>query len=262
MINPNPDTQSYNEVGLLVHNDVFSLSEIEHIKQMIDSYVQEGHNGIIFERDSEVIRGAHGCHLYDPFFTDLVTDHRLATFPVNALGGDVYVHQFKINFKFALDGARWPWHQDFVYWQREDGMPAPRAISAAIFLDDVTEFNGPLTFIRGSHVNAELNQTLQHDEDACWRSTVGEILKYELDRDVLKEICEDHDMLFAPKAKAGSVLFFHPLIAHSSASSISFGDRKMVIITYNRTNNTPNPKNMKRPEFMGNKNFTAVKIKS
>ena len=64
------------------------------------------------------------------------------------LGGDVYMHQFKINAKAAFNGDVWQWHQDFGTWHRDDEMPEPRAMNIALFLEDVTEFNGALMFIR------------------------------------------------------------------------------------------------------------------
>src|SRR3546814_9075899 len=67
------------------------------------------------------------------------------------LGGEVYVHQFKINGKAAFDGDVWQWHQDYGTWAADDDMPAPRAMNLAVYLDEVTEFNGPLLFIPGSH---------------------------------------------------------------------------------------------------------------
>ena len=67
------------------------------------------------------------------------------------LGGPVYVHQFKINGKAAFDGDVWQWHQDYGTWARDDLMPEPRAMNVALFLDDVTEFNGALMIIPKSH---------------------------------------------------------------------------------------------------------------
>jgi hypothetical protein len=66
-------------------------------------------------------------------------------------GEQVYMHQFKINGKMAFEGDVWQWHQDYGTWQRDDDMPEARAMNIALFLDDVTEFNGPLMFIPKSH---------------------------------------------------------------------------------------------------------------
>ena len=56
-----------------------------------------------------------------------------------------------MNGKAAFGGDVWQWHYDFATHHREDGTPKPLALNLHIFLDDVTEFNGPLWFVRGSH---------------------------------------------------------------------------------------------------------------
>src|SRR5213076_2650633 len=50
-------------------------------------------------------------------------------------GAPLYMHQFKINAKSAFTGDVWQWHQDYGTWKRDDGMPEPRAMNVAIFLD-------------------------------------------------------------------------------------------------------------------------------
>ena len=68
--------------------------------------------------------------------------------PLQQLFGEgVYVHQFKINAKAAFEGDVWQWHQDYGTWARDDGMPEPRAMNIAIFLDEVLPINGPLMLI-------------------------------------------------------------------------------------------------------------------
>ena len=57
------------------------------------------------------------------------------------------MHQFKINAKAAFEGDVWQWHQDYGTWARDDGMPEPRAMNIAVFLDEVMPINGPLMLI-------------------------------------------------------------------------------------------------------------------
>jgi len=65
--------------------------------------------------------------------------------PVEQLFGEqVYMHQFKINAKSAFTGDVWQWHQDYGTGNRDDGMPEPRAMNIAIFLDEVMPINRPL----------------------------------------------------------------------------------------------------------------------
>ena len=53
----------------------------------------------------------------------------------------------KINAKAAFTGDVWQWHQDYGTWKRDDGMPEPRAMNIAIFLDEVMPINGPLMLV-------------------------------------------------------------------------------------------------------------------
>ena len=59
-------------------------------------------------------------------------------------GGEAYLHQFSINPKAVFEGELWGWHQGYPTWLEENCMPTPRVINVGLFLDDVTEFNGPL----------------------------------------------------------------------------------------------------------------------
>ena len=72
-------------------------------------------------------------------------------------GEDVYVHQFKLEAKAPSEGVVWQWHQDYGTWARDDGMPKPRAMNIAVFLDAVMAINGPLFLIRKSHRADVLN---------------------------------------------------------------------------------------------------------
>ena len=248
----------YDRDGFFLEEDVFSSVEIDKMVSKVDEYMGQNHPGIVFEDDGKTVRGVHGCHLYHRFFKNLVRDSRIGQLARDLLGGDIYVHQFKINFKRGLDGEKWPWHQDFVYWRNEDFMPAPNILSVGIFLDDVTPFNGPITFIRGSHTKEMMDQTLQAEADADWNSMVIENLKYVLSKSVLRNLCQSPEDMVAPTGKRGSVLFFHPCVAHCSASNMDFYDRRMIIISYNRTTNAPKLENLKRPEFMGSRDFTPL----
>src|SRR5207247_1616599 len=60
------------------------------------------------------------------------------------------------NAKAAFEGEVWQWHQDYGTWARDDGMPQPRAMNIAVFLDEVMPINGPLMFIPRSHKHGTL----------------------------------------------------------------------------------------------------------
>ena len=103
------------------------------------------------EKGKDAVRTNFAAHLYSEPFARLARHPRMVEPVQDLLGEALYMHQFKINGKAAFDGDVWQWHQDYGTWLNDDLMPAERAMNVAIFLDDVTEFNGPLMFIPGSH---------------------------------------------------------------------------------------------------------------
>ena len=75
------------------------------------------------------------------------------------------MHQFKINAKAAFDGDVWQWHQDYGTWARDDGMPEPRAMNIAVFLDEVMPINGPLMLVPKSHKHGVLKAGARSGDD-------------------------------------------------------------------------------------------------
>src|SRR5207245_8148112 len=105
----------------------------------------------IREKGSDAVRTNFAAHLYNRQFAKLARHPRMVEPIQKLLGEPVYMHQFKINGKMAFDGDVWQWHQDYGTWKNDDLMPEPRALTMAVFLDEVNEPNGPLMLIPGSH---------------------------------------------------------------------------------------------------------------
>jgi Phytanoyl-CoA dioxygenase (PhyH) len=47
--------------------------------------------------------------------------------------------------------------QDYGTWARDDGMPEPRAMNIAVFMDEVMPINGPLMLVPRSHEHGVLS---------------------------------------------------------------------------------------------------------
>lgn len=91
-------------------------------------------------------------------------------------------------------------NQDYGTWLRDDGMPQPRAMNIAVFLDPVMHINGPLMLIPKSHVEGNLKA--QKDT-----STTSYPLWTCDERDITR--LADIGGIVAPTGPAGSVLMFH-----------------------------------------------------
>jgi hypothetical protein len=249
------ELSSYDRAGFLLAADAFSASEIALLKAEMPGLLAEDSPRRVLEKDGRTVRALHGVHATNDVFGRLVRDPRLLEPARQILGSDVYVHQFKINIKAAFEGDVWKWHQDFIFWLKQDGMQEPRAINAMVFLDAVTEFNGPLYLIPGSQRAGVIDVAAHSSGD--WQSSFAADLKYSIPRDTLEGLVSS-DGLAAPKGDAGSVLFTHCNLVHGSPPNMSPFDRMLVIVTYNSVDNPLRPVPAPRPEFLVSRDFEPL----
>ncbi|MEV4315559.1 phytanoyl-CoA dioxygenase family protein [Actinocrispum sp. NPDC049592] len=221
----------------------------------------------IMERDGVTVRSVYGPHQTDPVVARTCRRAELAGAAMDIIGEPVYIHQSKINVKAAFVGDQWEWHQDYIYWLHDDGIHNPDLVNVAVFLDEVTEFNGPLTFVPGSHNEGVLAATekqgppMGYEDAPQWVSTLTADEKYQVRPDVIARLVRTNGMV-SPKGPAGSVLFFHPNILHASSQNISPFGRTTLITVYNGVSNPATSTGNPRPEFLAARDATPVRINS
>lgn len=252
----------YRDEGFLLLPNFFAGAEITTLCDQLPDLVKRDTPDRVLEKDGGTVRAVHGCHATNEIYAALVRLPRLLDPAKQIVGGDVYVHQFKINTKAAFRGDVWQWHQDFVFWHYEDGMPEPRVVNVAVFLDEVNEFNGPLFVIPGSHKEGMIDVVAQAEAEARngtagWVANVSADLKYSLDQETVARLARQSDIV-APKGQAGSVLFFDSNIAHGSVPNLSPWDRRLLIVTYNSVENIPVGGLSQRPDFLVGRDYTPL----
>jgi ectoine hydroxylase len=240
--------EEYERDGYVLLPEAFDPGELTLIRQHIDERSRTDDESRVLERDGRTIRALHGCHLKDALLARVVCHPSLLQPAQRLLGNELYTYQFKVNTKAAFRGDVWPWHQDYIFWKNADGMPEARAVSATLFLDDVTEFNGPLYFLIGSHREGCIEPDHAGADDG-WQNDVSVDLKYQLSERQMLDLTSRYG-LAAPKGPAGSVVFFDPNIVHGSPSNISASARRVLIVTYNALDNAPKHSARTRPEFL------------
>ena len=150
----------FNREGWLFLPELFSPEEVAHLaREAVNIY--DANRPEVWREKSGAPRTAFAAHLYNEAFGVLGAHPRMID-PVEQIFGEkVYMHQFKINAKAAFTGDVWQWHQDYGTWKRDDGMPEPRAMNIAIFLDEVMPINGPLMLVPKSQHAGDLKAS--HD---------------------------------------------------------------------------------------------------
>jgi len=255
--------ESYQRDGFLFFSQLFSLAEVESMRTELPALFAEASERRVLERGNLEVRSLYGSHTNNEIFRRLARHPRLVEPAMQILVGSVYVYQFKINAKVALRGDLWEWHQDFVFWQREDGVPEPRLVTMAVFLDEVTEFNGPLMIVPGSHHQGVVEPSTtsgvpqEYVGKPEWIANLTADLKYTIDKESLARLVA-RGGITAPKGPSGSALFFDCNLAHGSVPNLSPFDRKIVMVTYNRVDNVPRWPQSARPEFLASRDTNPV----
>jgi ectoine hydroxylase-related dioxygenase (phytanoyl-CoA dioxygenase family) len=240
--------REYEDTGFLLIHNYFSNDEITKMKGEAFTISEQDMPGKVREKNSGLVRALHGCHLSNEIFSRLTKLPRMLQPVEQIVGSPTYVYQFKINFKMAFGGDVWKWHQDYIYWMKEDGMARPSCTNALIFLDDVNEFNGPLLLIPGSHRHGLIDVSTT-EKKGDWKENFSADLKYSLDKETVAKLVQD-SRIVAPKGEKGAILFFHPNVVHGSAPNISPFNRTILIVTYNSVNNVPPFTAPARPDFI------------
>lgn len=246
--------KDYNEQGYLLLPGVFTEDETKALAAEADRLADRSNPQRVMERDGENVRAVYGVHHLSDTFDRLTRDRRAVEPARELLGSDVYIHQTQLNPKAPLVGDVWEWHQDFLYWARDDGMPKPDVLSAAIFFNDVTEFNGQILVIPGSHKLILENETTRYADG--WE-TAAQGFQHRIGLDTLRRIAGE-DRMVSVRERRGSILIFHGCVLHCSTPNLSPFARTVLFIRYNSIKNTLAPIANPRPEWVACRNPKIV----
>jgi ectoine hydroxylase len=239
--------RAFEEEGYVFLPELFSRAEVDRLMAEVPAIFAQRRPENVREQRGDVVRTAFAAQTYNDVFARLARHPRIIGPAMQLLGGPVYIHQFKINAKAAFDGDVWQWHQDYGTWARDDLMPEARAMNLAVFLEDVTQFNGPLLFIPGSHKEG----TLQAGHDTATTSYP----LWTIDDETITRLV-DAGGIAAPKGPAGSGLFFHGNLVHGSPSNMSPMGRTIVYISACHVDN--HIRRFKRPEWIAHRDFSPI----
>jgi len=239
--------REYRTEGFTFLPGLLSEREIAPVIERVKRLCGERRREVILEKDGKTVRSLMNVHRFDDLIGRFVRHPTLIHAARQLVESEVYIFQSIFNLKWAFTGDVWPWHQDYPTYMEDDGMPSPRAVNVLVFLEDVTEFNGPLMFIPGSHEAQPRVTSLDTEKTsypARWTSS-----------DFVDAQARSHGIA-APKGPPGSVVFAHTNILHGSGPNMSPWGRAMLSLTLNSVENRH--KGSRRPDWVVLNDFTPV----
>lgn len=211
----------YDRNGFLLVENVVSDGQLQELRRITYDLIEKS-RGVSESNDVYDLDEGHSAdtprltrvklpHKQHPFFWDLLKNSAITEILTDLLGPDTLLQTSKLNTKAPGGGAAVEWHQDWAFYPHtNDSM-----LAFGLMLEDVTEDNGPLMAIPGSHK--------------------GDILSH-MSNDVFCGAINPDDPLFDLKkavtltGKAGSMTVHHARTLHGSAPNRS--DLPRLILFY------------------------------
>ena len=219
------DCEAFDRDGYLIKRGLFSDAEAELLQQALatDEALQDSAFGLDDGYGGQTIVAVWN-HPGDDTLGIVGRLPRIAGACAKLLGGEVYHYHSKITSKAPGGGGTWDWHQDYGYWYK-NGLLFPNLASVAIAVSELTEANGTMRVLRGSHRCGRLEHAIMGGQNGA---DIGRV-------EVLMQRLEEVSFIAEP----GDACFFHCNTLHTTAPNVSDGNRDLLLCCYNRADNNP-----------------------
>ena len=210
----------YREHGYVVVHNALTEGQLARARSEIEAIVAKAHtvreNDDVYDledthtAESPRVRRIKSPHRLRPFFWDLVRAPNLIAAAARLLGPDIHLLGSKMNIKAAGFGASVEWHQDWAFYPHTND----DLLAMGVMLDDMSEDNGPLMVMPGSH----RGPIFDHHSGG---SFCGALDAKESGLDFAKAV-----KLTAP---AGSISLHHVRLVHGSGVNRSGHGRRLLL---------------------------------
>jgi ectoine hydroxylase-related dioxygenase (phytanoyl-CoA dioxygenase family) len=225
------EKKEFQERGLLLCRDAVDAAELTAMRREIALWVEQSRAhkapfgpptldgrprfdmGTEHSPERPALRRVNNPSDISPAYEAVMREAALVDMVADLIGPDVKFHHCKINLKLPRSETEVGYHQDFAYTPH----PNRDIVTALILLDDMTEENGCLTVVPGSHRGP------LHSLFAEGRFT-GFVAA-----DVAAEAKRRAEPVLGP---AGSVCLMHTSLLHGSAANSSAQSRGLYICVY------------------------------
>ena len=216
----NEQLNSYHQDGYVLVENAVTDEQLAKLQQITLELIEESKT-VSASNDVYDLEDGHSAenpkltriklpHKQNSYFWDVLVDSRITEVLRQILGENVLLQTSKLNTKASSGGSAVEWHQDWAFYPHtNDGL-----LACGLFLDDVTDQNGPLQVIPGSHNGPVLSH---HSNLGVFCGAIDPS-----DSDFEK------DKAVTLKGRAGSMSVHHVRTIHGSAPNYSEKPRKIL----------------------------------
>jgi ectoine hydroxylase-related dioxygenase (phytanoyl-CoA dioxygenase family) len=211
----------YDENGYLLVEDAVTPGQLRELREITYDFIERSRSvresDDVFDLDEghspenprlTRIKLPHKQH---PAFWEALKSERILDTLTSLLGPNVLIQTSKLNTKAPDGGAAVEWHQDWAFYPHTNDS----LLACGLMLEDVTEANGPLQVVPGTHKGP----ILSHHNGGVFCGAV--------------DPCDpsfERDKIVTLTGKAGSMTVHHVRTLHGSAPNRS--DRSRLILFY------------------------------
>ena len=211
----------YDVNGYLMVEDAVTPGQVQELRRIAYEFIErsrevtqsndvfdldEGHN-----RENPKLTRIKLPHKQHPLFWQTARSERILDVLQSLLGPNVLLQTSKLNTKAAGGGAAVEWHQDWAFYPHTNDS----LLACGLMLEDVTEANGPLQVVPGTHKGP----ILSHHMDGVFCGAVDPA-----------DPLFDKSKIVTLTGKAGSMTVHHVRTLHGSAPNRS--DRARLMLFY------------------------------
>jgi ectoine hydroxylase-related dioxygenase (phytanoyl-CoA dioxygenase family) len=215
--------EQYRTDGFVVVESVFTRDDLDSvdrtIRELTDAAIASDDFSSVMELEPDLLDGERvPRRIYNPFeqhgtFRNLATDSRVLDRIESLIGHDIQLQHSKLNMKPAKVGSIVEWHQDLAYFPHTND----DLVTTLVYLDDAIEENGCLQVLPRHHTHYFDHRL----PDGLFAGMITE------------QISDGRfGRAVALPAPAGSVIFMHAMVPHSSLPNRSDRGRRTLIFEY------------------------------
>ncbi len=212
----------YHERGFIAVGEVLPDEQVAELQAVTDDFVERSRtvteHSDVFDLepdhtpDAPKLRRLKEPHLVHDAYDRVLRDDGIVEMASQLLGTyAVRTHGTKLNMKSGEFGSPVHWHQDWAFYPHTND----DVLAVGVAIDDMTQENGCLLAIPGSH----RGPVLDHNQDGAF---VGAVTDLSFDPDDAEPI----------EIAAGGISIHHVRTLHGSLNNTSEASRRLLLLMY------------------------------